>query len=482
MDSTLLEQPVDISIRITSTRPQSALLQEKNPDLIPLQSTLKTPPRTSPEYIQEKRNVPESSSLLQVENTRILQQRQLSEEKRPSKYVNIFKSSKLAFSRSILNEPTLETKTQRLPENPSFDIDLRGKTPLLLERVTIKKDSEEVQKDIPTIKILFDKTNLTAENNRLDNLPIEKPRDELKRTRPVSAFLSTKESQTTTTTTMTPETTKTIAQETAITAADMKIIQSTTANLDPLLQEISAKIAVLEKKIQDQKKLLLNSQALQTTKSPSVKNELPPSYRTPCNICFEPLYSTGTKTFYMNGCYSRFHEHCVREYVIDAIHSSNLPLKCPDATCKDGFNLSRLKTLLSEEELEIYNKRMKVKEALENPDKFTFCTGIGCEYIFSIKVTNSDHNTKLECPECSQSTCGSCRRKFHANLMCSENATYTEEDHAVCKYLGEQDWKKCWKCRFWIEKNQGCNHMTCKCGNQFCYICGAAWKTCSCQQ
>ena len=28
-----------------------------------------------------------------------------------------------------------------------------------------------------------------------------------------------------------------------------------------------------------------------------------------------------------------------------------------------------------------------------------------------------------------------------------------------------------------IERTEGCNHMTCKCGNQFCYVCGANWNT-----
>jgi len=26
-----------------------------------------------------------------------------------------------------------------------------------------------------------------------------------------------------------------------------------------------------------------------------------------------------------------------------------------------------------------------------------------------------------------------------------------------------------------IEKNQGCNHIKCKCGYDFCYVCGEAW-------
>jgi hypothetical protein len=39
-----------------------------------------------------------------------------------------------------------------------------------------------------------------------------------------------------------------------------------------------------------------------------------------------------------------------------------------------------------------------------------------------------------------------------------------------------KDWKRCPACRMFIEKTEGCNHMTCLCGHQFCFICIADWN------
>ena len=41
-----------------------------------------------------------------------------------------------------------------------------------------------------------------------------------------------------------------------------------------------------------------------------------------------------------------------------------------------------------------------------------------------------------------------------------------------------QNTKECPKCRVHIEKNQGCNHMTCRyCSHEFCWLCMRPYKT-----
>lgn len=44
----------------------------------------------------------------------------------------------------------------------------------------------------------------------------------------------------------------------------------------------------------------------------------------------------------------------------------------------------------------------------------------------------------------------------------------------------EEGWKRCFVCHALVEHRDACQHMTCRCGAQFCYVCGQRWRTCNC--
>ena len=50
---------------------------------------------------------------------------------------------------------------------------------------------------------------------------------------------------------------------------------------------------------------------------------------------------------------------------------------------------------------------------------------------------------------------------------CDDNGIYFLEENF--------HFRQCEMCRFVVERREGCNHMTCRCGYQFCYICGIKW-------
>jgi ariadne-1 len=86
---------------------------------------------------------------------------------------------------------------------------------------------------------------------------------------------------------------------------------------------------------------------------------------------------------------------------------------------------------------------------------------------------------------CGQRICWRCREEAHAPLSCEKIERWmkvTEEESMQAKWLCENT-KPCPRCNLRIEKNGGCNHMTCRtqhgegCGYEFCWICGHEWAS-----
>ncbi|KAK3935200.1 hypothetical protein QBC46DRAFT_272275, partial [Diplogelasinospora grovesii] len=90
------------------------------------------------------------------------------------------------------------------------------------------------------------------------------------------------------------------------------------------------------------------------------------------------------------------------------------------------------------------------------------------------------------CSECNERTCRVCQKAAHnAGAFCTPITEEEEQDiqallqSEAAKELGL---KACFACKRVIEKSAGCNHMTCVCSANFCYLCGKPWRTCSCPQ
>mmetsp|Transcript_56365 Transcript_56365/g.150737 ORF Transcript_56365/g.150737 Transcript_56365/m.150737 type:complete len:638 (-) Transcript_56365:145-2058(-) len=86
----------------------------------------------------------------------------------------------------------------------------------------------------------------------------------------------------------------------------------------------------------------------------------------------------------------------------------------------------------------------------------------------------------IPCPGCFEYLCLHCRDQAHAGQTCSEfqkkRLDERDGDSALQKTAARRGWKQCQQCLITVERSDGCNHMTCNCGHQFCYRCGADWK------
>ncbi|KAG5191931.1 hypothetical protein JKP88DRAFT_274920 [Tribonema minus] len=55
-----------------------------------------------------------------------------------------------------------------------------------------------------------------------------------------------------------------------------------------------------------------------------------------------------------------------------------------------------------------------------------------------------------------------------------------QADAAFAALMAREGWRRCARCGAAVELRGGCAHVTCRCRREFCYACGAAWKSCTC--
>ncbi|KAJ4135016.1 hypothetical protein NW768_004626 [Fusarium equiseti] len=83
---------------------------------------------------------------------------------------------------------------------------------------------------------------------------------------------------------------------------------------------------------------------------------------------------------------------------------------------------------------------------------------------------------KGRCLLCHTETCPDCGGEGHTGRPCA--AGVAEED--VWATMDANRSVNCPGCGRMIALAEACNHMTCPCGSQFCFLCGERWRTCLC--
>jgi len=112
---------------------------------------------------------------------------------------------------------------------------------------------------------------------------------------------------------------------------------------------------------------------------------------------------------------------------------------------------------------------------VEDNPSVRWCPAPGCGN--AINVLDVVKGT-IAC-SCGFRFCFTCRDEAHTPATCDQNKLWmakcrddSETSHWI--YANTQD---CPKCKSAIEKNGGCNHMTCKvCSHEYCWVCKRDWK------
>ena len=186
-----------------------------------------------------------------------------------------------------------------------------------------------------------------------------------------------------------------------------------------------------------------------------------------CTICFSDIIEPYT----LQGCGHTFCSACLRELIIQSSYDINLlPVKC--ASCNESIIISDIVNLIEEADkkklfLLSINKFLNL-----NINRFISCMTPDCPEIFSIKTKT------INCNVCRQEYCTLCKEEGHIGMSCKIYNKYKTGDLLFKLYLNENDVRPCPECKINIEKNEGCQHMSCiQCQKHICWVCMAIFET-----
>ena len=228
-----------------------------------------------------------------------------------------------------------------------------------------------------------------------------------------------------------------------------------------------------------------------------------------CGVCFEEHASLDCVRFIR--CKHTFCKGCVGTYfeslMADGAASA---LNCPEPSCRAAANPFEVKALLSPALYERYEK-LQTDTCLSAMHDVVWCPR--CEYpAFLVEgdestgartataggPTDSDRGAGRRlalCGSCAFSFCCECRLAWHGLAPCANLATrWRNADEqgreelrrkygkSVVDEVESAEWmlkhtKPCPNCSTSVEKNGGCNHITCRhCNFEWCWLCNCKYQ------
>jgi ariadne-1 len=191
-----------------------------------------------------------------------------------------------------------------------------------------------------------------------------------------------------------------------------------------------------------------------------VNRNLSPGY---CGICCE------TAALFNLNCGHSYCYECIQKWITDSI--TQLSPSIPN--CCNQPLASHLDHFLSKPEQEQFHTKI-LHNTLSSISGFNWCKN--CSNGFIIEEESSSHCSSLICKECEYQWCRKCNLQLHSDLTCDEALLRESKETRENRNWIKSNTQQCPHCQTDIEKNSGCNHMTCRqCKFEFCWVCKEKW-------
>lgn len=187
-----------------------------------------------------------------------------------------------------------------------------------------------------------------------------------------------------------------------------------------------------------------------------------------CPVCFNEV----TNPVKLD-CGHTWCKSCLQNYLRSSIDNASFPLVClgGEASCTARIPIHVAQEVMSAKD---FNDILDVAfraHVHSHPKEYHYCPTPDCKQVYH-------RNTRghiLQCPSCLTRICPKCNAEYHEHAPCQGDE---ESDRALFEeWKRSHDVKDCPGCKAPIEREAGCNHMTCvRCKTHICWVCLATFE------
>ncbi|RZC92882.1 hypothetical protein C5167_007907 [Papaver somniferum] len=192
-----------------------------------------------------------------------------------------------------------------------------------------------------------------------------------------------------------------------------------------------------------------------------------------CPICSDDFRCDGMSA---TTCGHLFCNPCWTQHVSIKINEGPgcLKMRCPEPSCAVAVGQDMINELVSDKDKDKYYSYL-LRSYFENQRTIKWCPGPGCEYAVDFLPDGSSYD--VVCNR-EHKFCWNCLDDAHRPVDCDTAGKWamqnSNESENVTWILANS--KSCRKCKRPIQKYEGCMHMTCFCGFEFCWLCLGKWS------
>ncbi|XP_064485385.1 E3 ubiquitin-protein ligase RNF217-like [Ornithodoros turicata] len=199
-----------------------------------------------------------------------------------------------------------------------------------------------------------------------------------------------------------------------------------------------------------------------------------------CGICLE------TRWLYLRPCCNfPACSQCLKKYYTSKVAQMQLKIECCNVGCKQYVHRDEISARLPQD---IKKQFHNLIESASLASKSKTCPH--CNHV-SQKPGSPPHRSwthwtlkktpkePVVCPSCGLSWCFSCHSPWHDGMTCRE---FRKGDRLLRSWAksvshGQVNAQKCPRCKIFIQRTSGCDHMHCaRCKTHFCYRCGDRFR------